>query len=532
MNRRFFIFLLSFLLAHAPLAFAPQGHDLDSEAQDEGRLSPALLANDDASTVEDKILQAPTASPDNPASEEICRLLAMPVHLRNILQFLTFEQLKACKWVSKEWYRAATYVLSLKSGFRLKLTALDTAPLPPINTPPLPPCTGLSCETTVVAVPDPTAEAADTPQATPEDTHEDTSEVAPPADRDRVSIFLENLCRGASQRAWETPRNPLKLCFDDNTPLVFEALKPASVLIHLPVWKVWSVPNFQHVRHVFCRREHVTDNLLAALQKAKLETLDLTDSTVKVHCILPAFEHPESLKRLILARSNMAGFHIRPLVNLTHLNINRCKLTLQDTWSQLTGLTQLRVLLFDQRPHRRYDRRLTCVYDDRTRIDCVRVLTQNTNLTELNLNGHVLGPAVADALENKNLRILQLHGCGLGDAGFQKLALLNLEKLVVSRNGLTEDSVTHLCSTLRQVNEPHLRHLDLGDNALGDDVMLDLAAMTYLDKLYVPATGMTDQGASNLMALAPHLKMLNCDAYKDFSHSMYLSLKEHFKRVM
>ena len=481
MNRRFFLCILSFLLAHAPLAFAPQGHDLNSETQDEGRLSPAPLANDNASTVADKILQTPTASPDNPASEAICRLLAMPLHLRNILQFLSIEQLKACKGVSKEWYCAAMYALSLQPNLRLQLPPLDTAPF---------------------------------------------------ADRDRVSIFLENLCRGASQRAWETPRNPLKLCFDDNTPLVFEALKPASVLIHLPVWKVWSVPNFQHVRHVFCRREHVTDNLLAALQKAKLETLDLTDSTVKVHCILPAFEHPESLKRLILARSNMAGFHIRPLVNLTHLNINRCKLTLQDTWSQLTGLTQLRVLLFDQRPHRRYDRRLTCVYDDRTRIDCVRVLTQNTNLTELNLNGHVLGPAVADALENKNLRILQLHGCGLGDAGFQKLALLNLEKLVVSRNGLTEDSVTHLCSTLRQVNEPHLRHLDLGDNALGDDVMLELAAMTYLDELCVPATGMTDQGASNLMALAPHLKMLNCDAYKDFSHSMYLSLKEHFKRVM
>ena len=242
---------------------------------------------------------------------------------------------------------------------------------------------------------------------------------------------------------------------------------------------MFSVPNFQHVRHVFCRREHVTDNLLAALQKAKLETLDLTDATFEAHCILPAFEHPESLTRLILERSDMTGFNIRPLVNLTHLNINRCNLTPQDAWSQLTGLTQLRVLLFDQRRHRRYDHRRYCLYDDRTHADCMQVLTQNTHLTELNLNGHVLGPAVGNALENKNLRILELHACGLGDAGFQKLAFLNLEKLVVSRNELTENSVTHLCSTLQQVNEPHLRHLDLGGNALGDDVMLELAAMTY-----------------------------------------------------
>ena len=160
MNRRFFIYLLSFLLAHAPLAFAPQGHDLNSETQDEGRQSPALCANVVEPDVEDESLQAPTASPDSPASEEICRLLAMPVHLRNILQFLTFEQLKACKGVSKKWYRAATYALSLQPNLRLQLPPLDTAPF---------------------------------------------------ADRDRVRIFLENLCSGASQRAWETPRNPLKL---------------------------------------------------------------------------------------------------------------------------------------------------------------------------------------------------------------------------------------------------------------------------------------------------------------------------------
>ena len=480
MNRRFFIFLLSFLLAHTPLAFAPQGHDLDNETQDEGRQSLAPRANDDVSNSDETSPQSIACTTKLLSATSSQTFYGHPI-FRAILDLLPINDLKACRPVCKEWYRAATYVLSLKSGLRLQLPPLDTAPF---------------------------------------------------ADRDMVRIFLDNLCRGASKRVWETPRNPLRIDFDDNMPLVLEKLKPAAVMLTLPKNTPLPVPNFQDVRHVICRQEHVTDNLLAALQKAKLETLDLSDSKVKAHCILPAFEHPESLTRLLLARSNMAGFNVRPLVNLTHLNINRCKLTLQDTWSQLIGLTQLRVLLFDQRSHRRYDRRLSGVYDDRTHADCMRVLTQNTHLTELNLNGHVLGPAVADALENKNLRILQLHGCGLGDAGFQKLALLNLEKLVVSRNELTENSAQHLCSTLRQVNEPHLRHLDLGDNALGDDVMLELAAMTYLDKLCVPATGMTDQGASNLMDLGPLLKKLNCNAYKTFSHSMCLVLKEHFKRVI
>ena len=301
MNRKFFIFLLSFLLAHAPLAFAPQGHDLDSEAQDEGRQSPALLAKSDASNVEGESLQVPTANPDNPASEEICRLLSMPLHLRNILQFLTFEQLKACKGVSKEWYRAATYALSLKPRFRLQL--------PPLLTPPLPPCTGLSCETTVVAVPDPTTKDAATPK--------DVSKAAPLTDRDRVTLFLNNLYKGASRHAWATPRDRLSVTFNKSGALFLEKLKPAAIILTLPQNTPLPVPNFQHVRHLYLNDQHVPTTFFALFAQAPLETLDLSwVSLIKTGENDPSFYQ--------------AIFQLRHLTGLKDLNLAHLKA--MDDW--------------------------------------------------------------------------------------------------------------------------------------------------------------------------------------------------------
>ena len=53
MNRRFGIYLLSFLLAHTPLAFAPQSNDSDHETQDESSQPPVACASVDASNSDD-----------------------------------------------------------------------------------------------------------------------------------------------------------------------------------------------------------------------------------------------------------------------------------------------------------------------------------------------------------------------------------------------------------------------------------------------------------------------------------------------
>ncbi|MGB0919121.1 MAG: F-box protein [Holosporaceae bacterium] len=113
------------------MAFAPQGHDLDNETQDEGRQSPAPRANGDDNPSQTQALATVTPVTGETPFDK-------PMILREILQFLSIEQLKTCKLVSKKWYRAAKHALSLKPGFRFKLPP----PLPPINTSPLPTMTG------------------------------------------------------------------------------------------------------------------------------------------------------------------------------------------------------------------------------------------------------------------------------------------------------------------------------------------------------------------------------------------------------
>ena len=475
MNRKFFIFLLSFLLAHAPLAFAPQGHDLDSEAQDEGRQSPALLAKSDASNVEGESLQVPTANPDNPASEEICRLLAMPVHLRNILQFLTFEQLKACKGVSKEWYRAATYALSLKPRFRLQL--------PPLLTPPLPPCTGVSCETTVVAVPDPTAEAAATPQATPEDTHEDTSEVAPPADRDRVSLFLENLRRGTSRHAWATPCNRLSVTFNKSGALFLEKLRPAAIILTLPQNTPLPVPNFQHVRHLYLNDQHVPTTFFAFLAQAPLETLDLSDVR-----LIKAGEADPSFYQAI--------FQLRHLTDLKDLNLAHLKA--MDGWPlgeaiwqetcQKLGLNEHADLLPTH----------------------IKALTDNNpisylgNLEKLNLDWAALDLHL-NFLQKcaPRLRVLELELCDF--YSFEGLnACVNLRVLYAHSNPVTPSEVWRHMTNLRQLrvlNVFNIQGIHQYDEATRATCMQVLSQNTHLTSLILMGHGIGPEGAAALEGL-------------------------------
>ena len=315
MNRRFFIFLLSFLLAHTPLAFAPQGHNLDNETGDEGRQSPVACADSDDSPSQTQALATVT-----PVTGETP--FHKPMLLREILQFVSIEQLQACKLVSKKWYRAATYALSRHPRLRFRL--------PPLLTPPLPPCTGLSCETTVVAVPDPTAEAAATPQ--------DVSKATPLTKHGRVTLFLDNLCREAPRHAWATPCNSLPVTFNDSGLLVLEKLKPAAVMVslsqgtRLPI--PWPVKNFQHVRHLSLKNQQVPVSFLVLFSKAPLKTLDL--SSVKI--IRPSWEHRFAYHGI---------FQLRHLESLTDLNLAHLEDEYGEPLGEIIWQTTLQALGLD-----------------------------------------------------------------------------------------------------------------------------------------------------------------------------------------
>ena len=119
MNRRFCTYLLAFLLVHTPLAFAPQDPDSRDARQDEGR-SPTPCANVDALNSDDTLRQSTACATKLQNSAVLKTVLNSPI-FRDALVLLTINDLKVCRLVCKEWYRAATYALSLKPGLRICL---------------------------------------------------------------------------------------------------------------------------------------------------------------------------------------------------------------------------------------------------------------------------------------------------------------------------------------------------------------------------------------------------------------------------
>ncbi|MEH0002217.1 MAG: hypothetical protein V6Z78_01385 [Holosporaceae bacterium] len=299
MHHRFFIFCLSFLLAHTPLAFAPQDPNSRDERQDEDRQSPAPCANVDALNSDDTLRQSTACATKLPNSAALKTVLSSPI-FRDVLVLLTIDDLKDCRLVCKEWYHAATYALSLKPGLRLKL--------PPLGTPSLPACTGVSCETTVVAVPEPIADAASPTK--------DVSEATALNDPNRVKLFLNTLYRDASSHAWQTPSNSLQLTFNDRSLPVFETLRPAAVTVTLlpdtRLPKPLPVQSFQHVHHLSLQNQQVPPTFFVLLAKAPLKTLDLS----WVRIIRPSWE-----SRFIYDGISQ----LRHLKNLTDLNLAHLK---------------------------------------------------------------------------------------------------------------------------------------------------------------------------------------------------------------
>ncbi|XP_026082981.1 NACHT, LRR and PYD domains-containing protein 12-like [Carassius auratus] len=145
--------------------------------------------------------------------------------------------------------------------------------------------------------------------------------------------------------------------------------------------------------------------------------------------------------------------------------------------------------------------------------------------------------ALASALRSnpEHLRVLDLSGNKLGDSsmkhegdlgvmlfGVLQNPLCKLEKLVLSKCGLTDEGCAALASALRS-NPEHLRELDLSGNKLGDSSMKLLSVVMAnphckLEKLGLSKCGLSDDGCaaltSALRSNPEHLRELDLSGNK------------------
>ena len=68
----------------------------------------------------------------------------------------------------------------------------------------------------------------------------------------------------------------LQLTLDDEGALLLAQQKPAPVILTLPQGTPLPVPNFQHMRHLYLKNQHVLTTFFALFAQAPLETLDLS----------------------------------------------------------------------------------------------------------------------------------------------------------------------------------------------------------------------------------------------------------------
>ena len=99
----------------------------------------------------------------------------------------------------------------------------------------------------------------------------------------------------------------LQLTLDDAGALLLAQQKPAAVILTLPQGIPLPVPNFQHMRHLYLKNQHVPTTFFAFLAQAPLETLDL--SWVR---LIKAGEDDPSFYQAI--------FQLRHLTDLKDLN--------------------------------------------------------------------------------------------------------------------------------------------------------------------------------------------------------------------
>ncbi|XP_051717621.1 NACHT, LRR and PYD domains-containing protein 12-like isoform X11 [Ctenopharyngodon idella] len=120
--------------------------------------------------------------------------------------------------------------------------------------------------------------------------------------------------------------------------------------------------------------------------------------------------------------------------------------------------------------------------------------------------------ALASALRSNpssHLRDLNLSENNLGDSGVKIVSAVlenphcKLEKLWLSKCGVTDEGCAALASALRSNPSSHLRDLDLSENNLGDSGVKTVSAVLEnphckLEKLWLRKCGVTDEGCAAL----------------------------------
>ena len=393
MNRRFFIFFLSLLLAHVPLAFAPGDSDSENEgvppcaprkpsaqitevAPESQRPAKRQRLTAEQATQTTVAVFQPTGQPSDQAgalstaaSEASSDKLVI---LREVFQFLTFDEMKNCRLVCKQWNKAATYALSLQP--RLRLT------LPPFATNP------------------------------------------------HAKTFLTHLQKNAAVKAWVTPDNPLPLTWNDDTPLVLGKLRPESVTLTLPEGVDLPAAHLASVRHLYLSAPQIPITSLDALAAMCLYTLNLAEARFFV---VNNADDPAWAK---------AFLQLTQLPSLIGLNLSKQKMP--TTFLHALATRPLQTLNLAGARFR-----VVNPAEDPSLGDALLQLAQMASLTKLNLSNQELPTTFLHALATMPLQTLNLARArfrvvnplqdpSLGDALLQLGQMASLTNLNLSNQEL------------------------------------------------------------------------------------------------
>ena len=191
---------------------------------------------------------------------------------------------------------------------------------------------------------------------------------------------------------------------------------------------------------------------------------------------------------------------LEALIHLEYLDLCKSDVPLAGLWSSMKNLKKLRYLNLSQR--------LEEYYNTQQQEACVKVLSQNRQLTTLDLSFHQIGCLTEEPLKNLYLEQLTLKYCDLTDEALKVWPLLNCKNLNLALNRLSSDSVVYIAETLKAVHQPHLRVLNLSSSKLSEASLEALKSMTFLDELCLPEWCFTDEQRQNFEQGTPHLKKL------------------------
>ena len=468
MHRRFFIFFLSLLLAHVPLVFAPGDSDSENEgvppcaprkpsaqatevAPESQRPAKRQRLNAEEATQKTVAVFQPTGQPSDQAGALPTAASDSPLDklliLREVFQFLTIDEMKSCRLVCKKWHKATTYALSLQPRLRLTLPPLATNP--------------------------------------------------------HAAMFLTHLQKNAAVKAWEAPDNPLPLTWNDDTPLVLEKLRPASVTLTLPEGGDLPAAHLTSVRHLYLSAPQIPITSLDELAAMCLYTLNLSNQELPTTLFPELAQLPLTtliLEGVTLAIENreadpsyyQAILQLRHLSALTHLNLAQLQEENNDEglgdiiWHhtcQQLGLPDREDSLGPQH--------LQTLINNNP-IHYLAHL-ETLNLEDAGFRGH--WQFLANSAQTLKILNFCVKGASLGDAQQVPLYLLeNLEELTTTSLdwfvGAEDQGVQHDNAPLLQ-STSKLRVLDLKNSGLENTHLRRLRTLKNVEELNILACHLT-----------------------------------------